>query len=71
MNKKRVQELADFFYSSDDSNIVPLRISVITGRYGGADLNRENFIRLLSILNNSDHLKEDLIGFLEDIEDEE
>jgi hypothetical protein len=31
MNKERMQELADFFYSSDDSKIVPLRISVITG----------------------------------------
>ncbi|MBA7534340.1 hypothetical protein ES705_26586 [subsurface metagenome] len=71
MNKKRMQELADFFYSSDDSKIVPLRISIITGRYGGADLTKEDFIKLLSILNNSDHLKEDLTGFLEDIEDEE
>jgi hypothetical protein len=71
MNKERMQKLADFFYSSDDSNVVPLRISIITGRYGGADLNRENFTKLLFILNNSDHLKEDLTGFLEDIEDEE
>ncbi|MBA7586102.1 hypothetical protein ES695_14625 [Candidatus Atribacteria bacterium 1244-E10-H5-B2] len=71
MNKKRVQELADFFYSSDDSKMVPLRIAVISGRYIGADLTRENFIKLLSILNNSDYLKEDLTKFLEDIEDEE
>jgi len=71
MNNKRVKELADFFYSSNDSNIVPLRISVTTGRYTGEDLTRENFMKLLSILNNSDHLKEDLTKFLEDIEDEE
>ena len=71
MNKKRVQKLADFFYSSDDSKLVPLRISVITGGYTGSDLTKENFIKLLSILNDSNNLKEDLIEFLEDIEDEE
>jgi len=71
MNKKRVQELADFFYSSDDSNIVPLRISVTTGGYTGEDLNKENFVKLLYILNNSVHLKEDLLKFREDLEDEE
>lgn len=70
MNKKRVQELADFFYSSDDSKIVPLRISVITGRYTGAGLTKENFIKLLFILNNSVQLKEDLAKFLEGLEDE-
>lgn len=71
MNRERVQELANFFYSSDDSNIVPLRIAIITGGYTGADLTEENFIRLLFILNNSDHLKEDLNKFLKDMEDEE
>ena len=71
MNKERMQELADFFYSSDDSKKVPLRIAVVTGRYTGADLTKENFLRLLSILNNSNNLKEDLTEFLEDIKDEE
>ncbi len=71
MNKERVQKLADFFYSSDDSKIVPLRISITTGGYTGADLTKENFIKLLFILNNSDHLREDLTKFLEDLEDEE
>lgn len=71
IKKNRVLELADFFYSSDDSNVVPLRIAIITGRYTGSDLTRENFIKLLSILNNSNNLKEDLIEFREEIEDEE
>jgi len=70
MNKERVLELADFFYSSDDSNVVPLRIAIITGRYTGSDLTKENFVKLLFILNNSDHLKKDLIKFLEDLDDE-
>lgn len=69
--KNRIQELADFFYSSDDSNVVPLRIAIITGRYTGSDLTKENFIKLLSILNSSNNLKEDLIKFREEIEDEE
>jgi len=71
MNKERVLELADFFYSSDDSKMVPLRIAVVTGRYTGTDLTRENFIKLLSILNNSNNLREDLMEFREEIEDEE
>jgi len=65
-----MQKLADFFYSSNDSKKVPLRISITTGRYTGANLARENFLRLLSILNNSNNLKGDLAKFLEDIEDE-
>lgn len=71
IKKNKIEELADFFYSSDDSNVVPLRIAIITGRYTGSDLTRENFIKLLSILNNSNNLKEDLIEFREEIEDEE
>lgn len=71
IKKNRIQELADFFYSSDDSNVVPLRIAIITGRYTGSDLTKENFIKLLSILNSSNNLKEDLIKFREEIEDEE
>lgn len=71
MTNKRIQELADFFYSSNNSNVVPLRIAIITGRYSGLNLNRKNFTKLISILNNSDHLKEDLLEFLENIENEE
>jgi hypothetical protein len=71
MNKKRMQKLADFFYSSDDSKKVPLRISIITGRYSGSDLTKENFIKLLSVLNISNNLKEDLSEFLEDMGEEE
>lgn len=70
IKKNRVLELADFFYSSDDSNVVPLRIAIITGRYIGSDLTKENFVKLFSILNDSNYLKEDLINFLGDLEDE-
>lgn len=65
MNKDRIQELADFFYSSNDSNIVPLRIAVETGQYAGSDLSKNDFISLMKILNSSKNLKKDLILFLE------
>jgi len=71
MKKERVLELADFFYSSDDSNIIPLRIAIITGKYTGTDLTKENFMRLLSILSDSSNLKEDLLKFREGLEDED
>lgn len=71
MNMKRIQELADFFYSSRDSKKVPLRISAVTGGFTGIDLTKENLIKLLVIINSSTNLKKDLNKFLEDIEDEE
>lgn len=71
MKNERIYQLADFFYSSDNSKNVPLRLAIITGQYSGADLTKGKFIKLLFILNNSAHLKEDLTKFLEDLEDEE
>ena len=65
MTLKRIRQLADFFYSSNSSNDVPLRISCITGRYTGIDLDREGFISLFIILSKSEDLKEDLADFLE------
>jgi hypothetical protein len=50
INKKRIIELADFFYSSDSSEDVPLRLCCETGRFTGFDLNRDEFISLFSIL---------------------
>jgi hypothetical protein len=65
MTKKRIQELADFFYSSNSSGDIPLRISCETGRYTGFSLNREEFISLFSILAESKDLKKDLEVFVE------
>jgi len=65
INKKRIIELADFFYSSDNSKDVPLRLCCETGRYTGFDLDREKFISLLTILARSKNLKEDLEVFVE------
>ena len=65
MPLKRIKELADFFYSSDDSNEVPLRFACVTGRYTGFDLDREGFIALFTILSKSEDLKKDLAGFVE------
>jgi hypothetical protein len=65
MTKKRIKELADFFYSSNNSEDVPLRLCCETGRYTGFDLNREVFISLFSILAKSKDLKRDLEVFVE------
>lgn len=65
MTLKRIRELADFFYSSNSSEDVPLRICCETGRYSGFDLNRDAFISLFSILTKSKNLKEDLKVFVE------
>ena len=65
MTKKRIQELADFFYSSDSPRDVPLRLCCETGRYTGFDLNREDFISLFIILSKSKNLKTELAQFVE------
>ena len=65
MSKDRIEELAKFFYSSNDSNIVPLRIAIVTGQYTGSDLDKKDFITLMKILSKSKDLKKDLILFLE------
>ena len=66
MNEKRICELADFFYSSDSSNDVPLRIASTTGQFSGFELCKESFIELMKILNKSKSLKEDLSRFREE-----
>jgi hypothetical protein len=65
MSNKRIEELADFFYSSDSADDVPLRLCCETGRYTGFDLNREGFVSLFRILAKSENLKEDLKVFVE------
>jgi len=65
MTFKRIRQLADFFYSSNSSADVPLRIACSTGRYTGIDLDRDEFIELFVILNGSNDLKKDLTDFLE------
>ena len=60
MDKQRINTLADFFYSSDYSNEIPIRLTAMTGSYTGFDLSKEAFIELLIILNESKDLKKDL-----------
>ena len=67
MIKKRITELADFFYSSNSSQDVPLRIACTTGQFSGFDLDQEEFISLFSILAKSKNLKRDLEVFVEAI----
>jgi len=68
MTNERIQKIADFFYSSDDIENVPLRLAISVGQFRGADLNKENCMELLTILNESENLKEDLATFLAELE---
>lgn len=65
MTDERIQEIADFFYSSDNISDVPLRLSISMGQFRGADLTHESCIELLTILSNSENFKDDLADFLE------
>ena len=67
MTKQRIQELADFFYSSNSSHDIPLRICCVTGQFAGFSLTKEGFIALFSILSKSRDLKKDLENFLNTI----
>ncbi len=64
MTLKRIKELADFFYSSDSSKDVPLRLYCLCGQYDGFALTKQGFISLLSILVKSSDLKKDLTAFI-------
>lgn len=68
MTNKRIQQVADFLYSSDDSSDVPLRLSISMGEFSGADLSKERCIDLLKILSNSRNLRKDLALFLDSLE---
>jgi hypothetical protein len=63
MTKKRIKKLADFFYSSDNSEDVPIRIMASSGQFSGFDFSKKGLIELLEILNKSENLKEDLLNF--------
>jgi hypothetical protein len=66
MTQKRIKELANFFYSSDESEEVPLRIAAVTGQYSGFDFDKNGCIKLLTIMNKSTNLKKDLELFCQE-----
>jgi hypothetical protein len=65
LTKKKIQQLADFFYSSDSSEDVPLRLAIVVGQFSGSDLDKNEFIKLFEILVSSTNLKKDLFHFRE------
>jgi len=65
MDDRRIKELANFFYSSNSSKRVPLRISISMGM-SGSDLTYEGFIHLMEIFNVSINIQKDLKTFLKD-----
>ena len=62
MNKRRINELANFFFHADNANEVPFRISIIAGM-AGQDLDAQKFKELLYLLENSENLFEDTNNF--------
>ena len=63
MTKKRIQELAEFFYSLKWRRRTPLRIACTTGDFSGFDISKRSFIELMTILSKSSNLKVDLEKF--------
>lgn len=64
MTDERIEQVTEFFYSSDDQAYVPLRLSIAIGQFRGYDLDPVDCRDLLTILSNSQHLKNDLEQFL-------
>jgi len=61
-----VNKLVEFLYSSNTSEAVPFRISLISGQYSGFNLNREQCKALLELLTNPlNYDKEKFKQFLE------
>lgn len=67
MDNKRIVELADFFYSSDETGEVPFRLSLSFGM-GGADITYDGFIRLMKYLSDGEINKQSANELLEDID---
>lgn len=64
MDKNKIKKLSDFFYNSNSTKYVPLRLSISLGEFAGFDLNKHSFSELLDILSNSRRLKRDLELFI-------
>jgi len=67
MTNDRIEVLAEFFYSSDSSRDVPLRLSINCGQVCGLDLEIDSFIELMKILATSVNIKKDLAQFLKEL----
>ena len=66
MTKKRITMLADYFYSSSSTEEVPFRLCLDFGM-AGDDLSKNDFIKLMTILSNSDDLAKDCQVFLREL----
>ena len=64
MTKKRIEKLSNFFYNSNSTKYIPLRISCITGEWSGFNLSKHGFGELMFILSNSKNLKKELEDFV-------
>ena len=66
LTNKKINEIADFMYSSSSSRDVPFRLSITMGMCGG-DLEKDDFILLLKMFRDKEPTKETFDEFLERI----
>lgn len=57
MTNKKIKKIADFLYSTNDSSVVPFRISLSFGM-SGCELNKNELIQLLKLLRDTEPLKD-------------
>lgn len=67
MTRERIQELADFFYSSDNATDVPFRLSLSFGM-AGDDISKDEFIEIMKWLSEGDISKESANELLVELE---
>lgn len=71
MTNKKIQEIADFMYSSNSSTDVPFRLSISTGQYAGFDLSKDDLITLFKHLRDCEVSKYSFEILLEMLMDED
>ena len=68
MTKRKIQAIANFLYSADNSDEVPFRISLTFGM-SGMDLDKEDLIKLLETLETKPANKESYLKLLKELGD--
>jgi len=67
MTQEQIDKLCDFLYSSNDSDKVPFRLSIMKGQFCGWTLTRPQCDYLLRLISDSNNYnKEAFEKFLDD-----
>ena len=67
MDKIQIAKLADFMYSSTNSQDVPFRLSLSFGM-AGDDIDKRGFIKLMKFLSTTRCNKKEFSDFLESLD---